>query len=55
MAEVKIIEAKLKIPKLVRVAAYTRVSSEKDAMLHSLANQVSFLANLFKLMIFGHM
>ena len=48
MAEVKIIEAKLKIPKLVRVAAYTRVSSEKDAMLHSLANQVSFFSKFIQ-------
>ena len=30
------------IPKLKRVAAYARVSSEKDSMLHSLYQQVSY-------------
>ena len=30
------------IPKLTRVAAYARVSSGKDAMLHSLSAQVSY-------------
>ena len=29
-------------PKVVRVAAYARVSSGKDAMLHSLSAQVSY-------------
>lgn len=29
-------------PKLTRVAAYARVSSGKDAMLHSLSAQVSY-------------
>lgn len=36
------------IPKLKRVAAYARVSSEKDAMLHSLYQQVSFYSNLIQ-------
>ena len=31
-----------KVPKLARVAAYARVSSSKDAMLHSLSAQVSY-------------
>ena len=31
-----------KAPKLMNVAAYARVSMEKDAMLHSLAAQVSY-------------
>lgn len=31
-----------KVPKLTRVAAYARVSSSKDAMLHSLSAQVSY-------------
>ena len=31
-----------KVPKLTRVAAYARVSSGKDAMLHSLSAQVSY-------------
>ncbi len=39
------------IPKLerkLRVAAYCRVSSGKDAMLHSLSNQVSYYNNLIQ-------
>ena len=37
-----------KIPTRLRVAAYARVSSGKDAMLHSLAAQVSFYAKKIK-------
>ena len=29
-------------PRLLRVAAYARVSSGKDAMLHSLSRQISY-------------
>ena len=36
------------IPKLTRVAAYARVSSGKDAMLHSLSTQVSYYSNLIQ-------
>ena len=36
------------IPKLTRVAAYARVSSDKDAMLHSLSAQVSYYNNLIQ-------
>lgn len=36
------------IPKLTRVAAYARVSSGKDAMLHSLSAQVSYYSNLIQ-------
>ena len=35
-------------PKLTRVAAYARVSSGKDAMLHSLSAQVSYYNNLIQ-------
>lgn len=35
-------------PKLTRVAAYARVSSAKDAMLHSLSAQVSYYNNLIQ-------
>lgn len=35
-------------PKLLRVAAYARVSSGKDAMLHSLSAQVSFYSSLIQ-------
>ena len=35
-------------PKLIRVAAYARVSSGKDAMLHSLSAQVSYYNNLIQ-------
>ena len=36
------------IPKLKRVAAYARVSSGKDAMLHSLSAQVSYYSDLIQ-------
>ena len=45
MAEIKIIKKQTELPKLVKVAAYTRVSSDKDAMLHSLSTQVSYYSN----------
>ena len=35
-------------PKLTRVAAYARVSSAKDAMLHSLSAQVSYYNSLIQ-------
>ena len=38
----------LNVPKLIRVAAYARVSSGKDAMLHSLSAQVSYYNNLIQ-------
>ena len=37
-----------KIPKLTKVAAYARVSSGKDAMLHSLSAQVSYYSQLIQ-------
>lgn len=37
-----------KQPKLKRVAAYARVSSSKDAMLHSLAAQVEYYSNFIR-------
>lgn len=39
---------KANIPKLKRVAAYARVSSGKDAMLHSLSAQVSYYSDLIQ-------
>ena len=36
------------LPTRLRVAAYARVSSGKDAMLHSLAAQVSYYSNLIQ-------
>ena len=39
---------KAQLPKLTRVAAYARVSSGKDAMLHSLSAQVSCYSNLIQ-------
>ena len=39
---------KMNIPKLKRVAAYARVSSGKDAMLHSLSAQVSYYSELIQ-------
>lgn len=48
----RIIEkVEVKIPvqkKMIRVAAYARVSSGKDAMLHSLSAQVSYYSNLIQ-------
>ena len=35
-------------PKLLRVAAYARVSSGKDAMLHSLSAQVSYYSQMIQ-------
>jgi DNA invertase Pin-like site-specific DNA recombinase len=40
--------SKTNIPKLKRVAAYARVSTGKDAMLHSLAAQISYYANMIQ-------
>lgn len=39
---------KMQVPKLTRVAAYARVSSGKDAMLHSLSAQVSYYNDLIQ-------
>ena len=39
---------KAQLPKLTRVAAYARVSSGKDAMLHSLSAQVSYYSELIQ-------
>ena len=36
------------LPKLKRVAAYARVSSGKDAMLHSLSSQVSYFSRIIQ-------
>ena len=38
----------LEVPKTIRVAAYARVSSGKDAMLHSLSAQVSYYSTLIQ-------
>lgn len=35
-------------PKMLRVVGYARVSSGKDAMLHSLASQIDYFKNLIK-------
>ena len=44
----KLEPAILKLPRLLRVAAYARVSSGKDAMLHSLSAQVSYYSKLIQ-------
>jgi DNA invertase Pin-like site-specific DNA recombinase len=46
--QVKKIEAAPQMPKVIRVAAYARVSSGKDAMLHSLAAQVEYYSNYIR-------
>ncbi len=48
MAEIKIISKERQMPKVVRVAAYARVSSDKDAMLHSLSSQVSYFSKMIQ-------
>ncbi len=48
MAEIKIISKVKQMPKVVRVAAYARVSSDKDAMLHSLSSQVSYFSKMIQ-------
>ena len=48
MAEIKIISREKQMPKVVRVAAYARVSSDKDAMLHSLSSQVSYFSKMIQ-------
>ena len=35
-------------PRLLRVAAYARVSSGKDAMLHSLSRQISYYSQMIQ-------
>ena len=42
MAEFTVIAPKKKLQKLLNVAAYARVSTEKDSMLHSLNTQVDY-------------
>lgn len=49
MAEkITVISKKEKLAKVLKVAAYARVSTGKDAMLHSLASQVSYYCNLIQ-------
>ena len=45
---IKQVEFPAEAPKLTRVAAYARVSSGKDAMLHSLSTQVSYYSDLIQ-------
>ena len=42
---IKKVEFLPKAPKMLNVAAYARVSSGKDAMLHSLSAQVSYYSS----------
>ena len=42
------VEFPVEAPTLTRVAAYARVSSGKDAMLHSLSAQVSYYSKLIQ-------
>ena len=44
----KVMPKKSIVPVRKRVCAYTRVSSGKDAMLHSLAAQVSYYSDLIQ-------
>ena len=48
MKTVSRIAAPVQMPRLKRVAAYARVSMGKDAMLHSLAAQVSYYSDLIQ-------
>ena len=42
MKQIQTIEVKKQIPRKLNVCAYARVSGEKDSMMHSLFNQVSY-------------
>lgn len=48
MKKVEQIRFALPMPKALRVAAYARVSSGKDAMLHSLAAQVDHYSTMIR-------
>lgn len=45
MVKIKLIEKQAELPKQLNVCAYARVSCDKDTMLHSLFNQVSYFSN----------
>ena len=47
---VKVIPLIDKLPQKKKVAAYARVSSEKDSMLHSLSAQVSYYSKLIQVL-----
>lgn len=48
MAKIKVISKEIQMPKVLNVAAYARVSSDKDAMLHSLSSQVSYFSKMIQ-------
>ena len=48
MATIRKVESNSKLQKLIKVAAYTRVSCDKDTMLHSLSTQVSYFSDLIQ-------
>ncbi len=45
---IKLTSCVIKLPKLLKVAAYARVSSGKDAMMHSLSAQISYYSKLIQ-------
>ena len=45
---IKLTPCIMELPRLLNVAAYARVSSGKDAMLHSLSSQVSYYSKLIQ-------
>lgn len=45
---IKTVQSQPKPERLLNVAAYARVSSGKDAMLHSLSAQVSFYSSMIQ-------
>ena len=48
MRRIKTFDAVPPLPKRKRVAAYVRVSSDKETMLHSLSAQVSFYSDFIQ-------
>ena len=44
----KVTPKKMMLPKRKRICAYARVSSGKDAMLHSLSAQVSYYSSMIQ-------
>ena len=48
MAQVEKVKQLPKLKRKMRVAAYTRVSTDKNSMLHSLSNQVSYYSSMIQ-------
>ena len=54
MAKIEQVSFPEQAPRLKRVVAYARVSSGKDAMLHSLSAQVSAYSEMIRKSVYDH-